>query len=112
MALQQLMLGVPFKLFDADAQAAPVTSAAVDIPVPGKAKTIQFMNFYVSAPSAVTLTFQASLDGVNWFLLTTSTQTAGDMINVPGIAPLKVRCQKTSQTGGGALTTIMLVALY
>ena len=92
MVLTQAILGQPYNLLDADTTAA---GAAV---------------FYASAPSAVSIILQASLDGTNWYTLDTSTAAGGEMRTTAVTATTKIRINKNVQTGGGALTVTVVVA--
>ncbi len=111
MVMELLSLGVTKKLFDADAVAAPVNGTAYCLPAPPSSKTIRWTTKFASAPSAVSVKLQGSLDNSVWFDLDSSTSTAGESKSVTDIACVFIRAQKASQTDGGALTVEIIISL-
>lgn len=104
MAVELISMGVPTKLFDADAAAAPVNGVAYALQDGDKAKVVTWRTFFASAPSACSIKVQQSLNGTDWSDLDTSTATAGETRTTVATATLFLRARKESQTGGGALT--------
>lgn len=106
-----LSAGVPEKLFDANAVAAPVNSEVFAL-VGKSAKMFAWMTEFASAPSAVSVKIQVSNNAAGpWFDLDTSTATAGEMKNTGVTSASFVRARKESQTGGGALTVTVTVGI-
>lgn len=106
-----LSRGVPEKLFDANAAAAPVNSSDFALP-PGKApKYLSWTTFFASAPASCTIKLQVTNDIVNgpWSDLDSSTATAGETKNVGPIGAAFIRGVKSAQSGGGALTLTVTV---
>ena len=65
---------------------------------------------YAAAPTAVQIDLQASIDDVdaNYVTAFSSTNTAGERVNLVNLKARFVRAKKVSQTGGGALTVEVL----
>lgn len=109
--MQMIHTGEPFKIFDADAAAAPVNSAGYAIASPDQAKMIGWQTAFASAPSACTIRIQHSINGVDWVTIDESTATGGE-IKTTAITPaLFIRAVKQAQTGGGALTLTVIIAM-
>lgn len=102
-----LSIGVPKLLLDA----VPLAAINGDtIALPGRASLVQWESFFDSAPDAVSLSVQTSIDGTNWFDAATSTATAGATGNFLTSA-LFIRGVIVSATAGGATeASIQVVA--
>ncbi len=103
--------GILKTLLDANAVAAPVNGTTFCLPNPNSVKTLTWRTSFASAPSAVTVTLQGSLDGTNFFTIDSSTATAGEVKVKADVSCLFIRAQKTSQTDGGALTVEVVVTV-
>jgi hypothetical protein len=106
-----LSLGNVYKLFDANAAAAPVASDGYGIHPNDRAKVIVWSTKFASAPTACSIVLQGSLNGTDWYTLDTSTATAGEIRTTGVTASPWLRANKASQTGGGALTVEVLIAV-
>lgn len=110
-ARETLSLGVVKKLFDADATAAPVNGTEYAIPQAHLGKTITYTTKFATAPDAVSIKLQGSLNGSDWFDLDESTATAGELTTLTGQYAINfIRARKASQTNGGALTVEVIVS--
>lgn len=109
MALNSISLGVPTKLFDADAAAAPVNTPSYALPSADKAKVITWSTYFASAPTSPSIKLQISMDETVWSDLDTSTVTTGEVKTATVMNARFIRARKEAQTGGGALTVIINV---
>lgn len=106
-----LQPGEPVLLFDADAGAAPVNSVAYAMAT-DHVKYLSWKYSFASAPSACSIKLQISDDGTLWTDLDAGTANAGETrLSNPSAARF-VRAQKTSQTGGGALTVQVTMSYH
>lgn len=64
---------------------------------------VTWQTAFSTAPSTVTVLLQASLDGLNWFTIDTSTNTAGEIRTISGSFPF-VRINNSVVTGGAGKT--------
>lgn len=62
------------------------------------------------APTTVSVTLQGSLDGVNWFVLATSSSTTGDYQSVADKPVFFVRANLATLTGGTSPTVTARIA--
>jgi hypothetical protein len=108
MPTELIQPGEPVKLFDANAVAAPVNSATYALPT-SLAKVISWSCAYASAPSATNIKLQVSNDGTVWTDLDSSTVTAGEVKTTNPTNAIFLRARKESQTGGGALTLLVVI---
>jgi hypothetical protein len=104
----QVKPAIPYALFDNNSVAAPVNSNSVTLP-----RSVLVMNWvyrFASAPSSASIRLQASMDGTYWFDIDEGTDVNGEAreLSNPIIYPY-LRSQKTSQSGGGALTVEVIV---
>ena len=111
MAYNYLSIGNVYSLFAADAVAAPVASQEFGILPNDRAKVIVWSTKFASAPSAASIKLQGSLDGTDWYDLDTSTAKAGEIRTTSVTASPFLRAYKSSQTGGGALTVKVCIAV-
>lgn len=72
-------------------------------------KTFTFQTVVTGTPTSFTLTYQGSLDGVNWFTLGTSTATAGDAQHIVDKPAMFVRATLSALTGGTAPSVTAMV---
>lgn len=98
-----LQPGEPFKLFDNEAGAAPLNGVAVAVPTT-LAKVLTWTYSFASAPSAVSIKVQHSVDGVIFTDLDTGTATGGETRTTAVNDAVFIRGRRESQTGGGNVT--------
>ncbi len=77
----------------------------------GKAAALTWTTSFSSAPSAVSLILQLSLDGITWFTGDTSTVTAGEARTINTSAKF-FRVRLASKTGGGTTTAVIVGQPY
>ena len=107
----QVPIGQPFKVMDAVAGTPPVTGTSYALAGSGQAKMIGWSTKFASAPSAVDIKIQFSLDDDIWEDLDESTATAGELRICPLTPANFIRAVLVSQTGGGAATVKVVVTL-
>ncbi|HVB35375.1 MAG TPA: hypothetical protein VNJ52_13525 [Patescibacteria group bacterium] len=107
--------GVAIYLFDAETPTPPQASQQVALAgaYDGAAGTPQDVRVditYASAPSAVSVEVQTSIDDAdaNYVTEYTSSNTAGESVKLSALKARFLRVKLSSQTGGGAITAEVL----
>ncbi len=113
----------PFSLFPGDvgfsfnAEALPAngsSGAQFAIPepagMPDQGHTVRWQAIFGTAPSAISIVLQGAMADVDaeYFLIDTSTATAGEARTVIGVRAKFLRIKVISSTGGAGLTAKML----
>lgn len=96
--------------------AATATGAGGSYSVPEKPTGGQFSDYswqtvITGAPTAVSITLQGSLDGVNWTVVDTSTATGGESRPISGKPFAFLRANLGTLTGGTAPTVTVYLIL-
>jgi hypothetical protein len=97
------LLNLPYPLLDAVA-GATVTSGIVAVPT--RATTATWQTVFAVAPSAINVTIEASLDGVNFNTISTSTVTTGE-VNTVNFNATHVRSKINSVSGGSGISVLI-----
>lgn len=105
--------GRPFQALNA-ANTAPTTSQAVSVPssVSGSPVIVTWENVITGTPASLTAYLQASLDGVNFFTIDTSTNTGGEIRFVANSPAIYYQVVLNALSGGSAptVTTTLMVS--
>lgn len=109
-ALNTASFGIPVNSLDA--LAGTTATNGTEFALPGnKAVTITWQTVFSSAPSAVNVVLQLSIDGTTYYTFDTSTDTAGEIRTVNTSAKF-ARIRLVSKTGGGTTTGIINTQPY
>jgi hypothetical protein len=95
-----------------NAVAATGAGAAFSLPMrdSGYPSVFTWQMVYTGTPSAITATLQGSIDNVNWFVLDTSTSTAGEMRSVAQKPVRFLRCNISAYTVNSSTATCSFIA--
>lgn len=109
MPVMSLARGVPYKLFDADSTAAPVSAAGVAVPKAGHFEKLAVIwrTAFGVAPSAVNIVLQIAQNDVDaeYVTVDTSTATAGESRVLAATYAFNfIRARVVSRTGGSGVT--------
>ncbi len=98
--------GVSVNLFDALAVGAGVTSNAFALP--SGAGTIVWQTFFGTAPAAISIDLEFSLDNIHWDSVDNTTVVAGEVRTFSSVGGKFVRAKNVSVTGGTTMTVTIL----
>ncbi len=90
--------GVVSLLFDDVTLSTPLLGTAKALP--SGAGTIVWQTFFATAPVAITVNLEFSLDNVNWDPVDSSTVTAGEVRTFASVGGRFVRASISALTGG------------
>jgi len=104
--MKSILKGMPVKTFDLHAASTGLGTAFA---LPSTAVALQWQTFFDSAPGAISIELQFSLDNVNWDAVDVSSAVAGEIRTFACTGAKFVRGNIASITAGGATQVSMII---